>query len=138
MIGDICAHIHNYFAKDEQKHNGTFKVENGNIVADFIADGQYFRVIGSTFNDGVYRYPATSLTDEEFTGSVWALSIPPDLVKLAEEITEYNESDMAKPTMYVSESFGGYSYTKATDSNGAAIGWQTAFAGRLRKWRKMP
>ena len=35
------------------------------------------------------------------------------------------------------ESFGGYSYTKATDANGAPIGWHKAFASRLNEWRKL-
>ena len=42
-----------------------------------------------------------------------------------------------KESPYTSESFGGYSYTKATDANGAPIGWQKAFASRLNKWRKL-
>ena len=38
---------------------------------------------------------------------------------------------------YRSESFGGYAYTKATDANGAPIGWQKAFASRLNQWRRL-
>lgn len=137
MINEICSHIHNYFAKDEQKHYGAFKIEHGNIVADFIADGQYFRIIGSVFNDGVYRYPVSGLTDEAFDGAVWAMSLPPELIALSAEIEEYTKSDAGKPSPFTSESFGGYAYTKATDASGAPIGWQKAFASRLNRWRKI-
>ena len=104
---------------------------------DFLQEGQYFRIVGSVFNDGVYQYPATSLTDEVFEGAVWAMAVPPTLIALSAEIKAYNDSDAGKPSPFTSESFGGYSYTKATDANGAPIGWQKAFASRLAKWRKL-
>jgi hypothetical protein len=77
------------------------------------------------------------LTDEVFEGAVWAMAVPPTLIALAAEIKAYNDSDAGKASPYTSESFGGYSYTKATDANGAPIGWQKAFASRLNKWRKL-
>ena len=100
-------------------------------------EGQYFRIIGSVFNDGVHQYPASDLTDEVFNGAIWAMAVPPSVIDLSAEIEEYNKSDSGKSSPYTSESFGGYSYTKATDANGAPIGWQKAFASRLSKWRKL-
>ena len=139
MLTEICAEIRNYFEVPNGRHFGTFTISGGSIAPlDFLQEGQYFRVIGSVFNDGVYQYPATSLTDEVFEGAVWAMAVPPTLIALAAEIKAYNDSDAGKPSPFTAESFGGYSYTKATDASGKPIGWQTAFADRLRKWRKLP
>ena len=136
FLAELCAEVRNYFETD--KRFGEFTISGGTFApSDFIQDGQYFRIVGSTFNDGVYRYPATGLTDETFTGAVWAMSLPPDFIALSTEIEEYNNSDAGKASPFTSESFGGYAYTKATDSNGAPIGWQKAFASRLDQWRKI-
>ena len=137
MLTEVCAEIRNYFVKNI--HNGTFEIVGGKITPlDFIQENQYFRIVGSVFNDGVYKNTADLvLTDEIFSGSVWAMAVPPSVVALAEEIKKFNESDEAKPSAYTSESFGGYSYSKATDENGAPIGWKKVFASRLNKYRRI-
>lgn len=138
MLTELLAELRNYFEVPNGRHFGKFEISGGSIAPlDFLQEGQYFRIIGSVFNDGVYQYPATSLTDEVFEGAVWAMALPPSLIALAAEITAYNESDASKPSPFTSESFGGYAYTKATDASGAPIGWQKAFASRLNKWRKL-
>ena len=138
ILTELCAELRNYFEVPNGRHFGKFTISGGSIAPlGFLMEGQYFRIIGSVFNDGVYQYPATSLTDEVFEVAVWAMAVPPTLIALAAEIEEYNKSDAGKPSPFTSESFGGYAYTKATDSNGAPIGWQTAFASRLSKWRKL-
>ena len=138
ILTEICAEIRNYFEVPNGRHFGTFTISGGSIAPlDFLQDGQYFRIIGSVFNDGVHQYPASDLTDETFHGAVWAMAVPPTLIALSAEIEEYNKSDAGKASPFISESFGGYSYTKATDANGAPIGWQKAFASRLAKWRKL-
>ena len=138
MLTEICAELRNYFEVPNGRHFGKFAISGGSIAPlDFLQEGQYFRIVGSVFNDGVYQKPATSLTDEVFEGAVWAMALPPSIIALAAEIEEYNKSDAGKPSPYTSESFGGYAYTKATDSNGAPIGWQKAFASRLNKYRKL-
>ena len=106
-------------------------------MSDFLQDGQYFRICGSVFNDGVYAYAAETLTDETFTGTIWALRVPLALSKLVAEIEDYVNTDVAKPSPYKSESFGGYSYTRNTDSDGAPLSWQKAFRSRLNEWRKI-
>lgn len=137
MLTEVCAEIRNYFVTEI--HNGDFTISGGKISPlDFIQQNQYFRIVGSVFNDGVYQNTTDlQLTDERFNGSVWAMAVPPSVVALAAEIKAYNESDEAKPTAYTSESFGGYSYSKATDNNGAPIGWQKVFASRLNKYRRI-
>ena len=138
MLTEICAELRNWFVVPNGVHIQNYTITGGNITPiDFLHEGQYFRIVGSVFNDGVHQHPAPDLTDEVFRGAVWAMAVPPTLVALSTEIEEYNKSDAGKPSPYTSESFGGYSYTKATDANGAPIGWQKAFASRLNKWRKL-
>ena len=135
-LTNLCAELRNYF--EPEKHFGTFTISGGSISpSDFLQDGQYFRIVGSVFNDGVHRHPAHDLTDETFDGAVWAMAVPPAVIDLAAEIEEYNNSDAGKASPFTAESFGGYSYTKATDANGAPISWQKAFASRLNKLRKL-
>ena len=138
MLAELCAELRNYFEVPNGRHFGRFEISGGSIAPlDFLQDGQYFRIVGSVFNDGVYQYPATSLTDEVFDGAVCAMAVPPSVIDLAAEIEEYNNSDAGKASPFTAESFGGYAYTKATDSTGAPIGWQKAFASRLAQWRKL-
>lgn len=135
MLSEICAELRNYFSNENDRHCGRFAISEGSLSVDFLKDGQYFRIVGSALNDGVYQYPASELNDEEFVGAVWAMSLPPSLIALSEEIEAFQQN--TTPSAFTSESFGGYSYTKATDSNGAAASWQTVFAKRLNQYRRI-
>jgi hypothetical protein len=141
MLTELCAEVRNYFlGADPMRniHQGTYTISGGAIAPlDFLTEGQYFRIVGSTFNDGVHQYPASDLTDESFAGAVWAMAVPPAVIGLAVEIEKYKAETEKKLSGYSSESFGGYSYTKFTDSHGAPLSWEKAFAGRLNKYRRM-
>lgn len=138
MLTELCAEIRNYFLLPDGVHTGTFTISGGKLAPlDFLREGQCFRIVGSTFNDGVHRYPAADLTDESFVGAVWAMAVPPAVIALAGEIKAYTESDSGKASAFTSESFGGYSYTKATDASGSPLSWEKAFAKRLNKYRRM-
>lgn len=141
MLSEICAEIRNYFCKDEDKHFGNFTIDGGSISdVDFLQEGQFFRVSGSVFNDGVWRYPATDMIDETFSGSVWAMRVPPSLVALSEQIEDWNEKyGEAVYSPFQSESVGSYSYTKSAgkENGGASADWRNAFAGQLNKWRRI-
>ena len=135
MLENILNHLHNWFPREI--HPGTYAVENGSITLPFLIDGQYFRIVGSIFNDGLHKYPTHSLTDETFEGTVWALAVPKELVALSEEIKDWNTKN-GEAGPYVSESFGGYSYTRATSqSTGQAATWQDTFRTQLNHWRKV-
>lgn len=140
MLSELCAEVRNYFVRSTADiHNGKFTINGGKIAPlDFLQKNQYFRIVGSVFNDGVYKNDEKlNLTDEVFEGAVWSMSLPPDFIDLCTEIEEYNKSDMAKPSPYTSESFGGYSYSKATDSNGAPLDWKKVYASRLNRYRRI-
>ena len=136
MLEAILQNINNWFVVRGGVHCDTFTVENGSITLPFLASGQYFRVVGSVFNDGLHKYPATDMTDETFEGEVWAMAVPPSVIALSTEIEEWTKKN--PDTAYVSESFGGYSRTLGTNSNtGGPMGWQDVFRGRLNAWRKL-
>ena len=119
-------------------------ISDGAIDAVGLKDGQYFRIIGSTFNDGVHIYPASDLKDEVFEGSIWAMAVPATVIAIASDIkdwqTKYGGADSDAMSPFTSESFAGYSYSKSGSGNansGSNITWQDVFGGRLNKYRKL-
>ena len=158
MISDLCHELNNWFDENprtgtKRRYFGKFVIDNGEIDLDHIdiQVGQYFRIVGSVFNDGVYKYEPKGnspvLNDEVFEGAIWVMSIPASVIALSSEIDDwqakYGGVDSAAMSPFTSESFGGYSYSKTSSSgsNGTGIGgagtWQSAFANRLNKWRKI-
>lgn len=154
MLTELCGYLKNWFVV--KMCYGKFKIVEGHITyADGtelpLQNGQYFRVIDSIFNDGVYCYfsgeseedSPSLLKDEEFAGAVWTMAVPPDVISLAEDIKKwrdkYEGADSAMMSPFNSESFGGYSYSKsggssADSENGNS--WQSVFANRLTRYRK--
>ena len=139
MLEQVLMNIRNWFPVKGGIHSGTFTIKDGGITLPFLADGQYFRICGSVFNDGLHQYNVLGLTDETFNGTIWALSIPQPVIDLANEIQEWqNKNADALSSPYSSESFGGYSYSKATNSaTGGAETWQSHFGQQLSAWRKI-
>lgn len=133
MLYTILSYLNNWFT--DEIYAGEYTIENGGIVSPFLKDRQYFRIVGSMFNDGVHQYPNAELKDETFDGAIWALKIPPDVIKLSEDIQTWQSEN--KPSAYTSESFGGYSYSKATNSAGTPLTWREVFSDRLTPWRKI-
>lgn len=133
MLEEILAHLRNDFARES--FEGSWTIENGSIELPFLASGQYFRIEGSIFNDGIHQYPDEDLADESFEGRIFALAVPKQVQDLAEEIAAWRAKN--PETAYASESFGGYSYSKATQAGGAPVSWQAVFRSRLNRWRKL-
>ena len=141
MLEQICAFIHNFFYYS--RWSGVFTIEDGTIDLPKLMRGQYVRILGRRFNDGVYQYPPSDLTDESFDGVIWEMRPPRAFLQLVAEIEAWAEKyGAAVSGPYQSESFGGYSYTlksgntnSGTDS--AAGSWQGVFRARLNEWRKI-
>ena len=137
MLDEVCGSINNYFPRTKVKGHFNFCCCGTELA--FVAEGQYFRVKGSKFNDGIHLYPASDLTDEEFDGEVWALGIPREVQKLAEEIMNWQaENSKVLNSPYQSESFGGYSYSKASNNSNDGskpLTWRKFFSKRLNRWR---
>lgn len=140
MLEQVLQEIHNWFQTDIYRDEYT--IQDGSITLPFLQDGQYFRIVGSVFNDGLYLYSSEmkGLTDETFEGAIWAMAVPKAVVELSEDIAAWKEKYGAViDNPYTSESFGGYSYSKSSgagDGTGSS-GWQSAFRARLKPYRKL-
>ena len=139
MLEQVLMNIRRWFPVEGGIYSGTFTIKDGGITLPFLADGQYFRICGRVFNDGLHQYNVLDLTDETFTGTIWALAIPKAVIELADEIGKWQEKNgEAASSPFSSESFGGYSYSKSTDAEtGGAVTWQSAFKQQLSAWRKI-
>lgn len=152
MLSEVCDFVHNYF--EYEIHHGTFSIVNGNIdLTGLVKNGQRFRILGSALNDGIYTYYDESalynddddaladLMDETFTGAIVAMAVPKAFLKIVSDITEWqNKNGQIVESPYTSESFGGYSYTKATGSGsnaGGVLGWRDIFGARLNAYRRI-
>lgn len=136
----IMSYIHNWFVY--QITVDEWEIVGNSLDLPFLQDGQFFRVVGSVFNDGLHQYPADDLQDETFKGGIWGLAIPRDFIALAEEIEEWESKyGTAASSPFASESFENYSYSKGADAkaNSAdpATGWQRIFMARLNAYRKL-
>ena len=153
MLTELCQELRNWFEKE--KHFGEFTIEGGQLAdSAYLQDGQYFRIVGSVFNDGVHKYEPNNanrevLTDEVFEGAIWEMAVPPTVISLSEKIAEwcakYAGADSTAMSPFQSESFGGYSYSKSSysrsgssgGSSGSAPTWENVFADDLNRWRKI-
>ena len=138
MLEQVLMNIRNWFPVKGGIYSGTFTIKDGGITLPFLADGQYFRICGSVFNDGLHQYPASDLKAETFEGTVWALAVPQAVIDLATEIEAWQtKNGEAASGIYQSESFGGYQYSKQTASDGGQLTVWSVFRKRLNQWRKL-
>ena len=69
----LCREVKNWF--ERSRYQGTFHISGGAIdlnelvVDGSIQDGQYYRIIGSVFNDGVHQYKEPAEQEEESIGN---------------------------------------------------------------------
>ena len=151
MLQEIMEYIHNYFVPISAK-KAEYTISGGAISPAFDAeDGDRFLICGSRRNDGVYTFHANGITndddtaaaglrDETFAGTIRVCSVPPALLTLSEEISNWvatNSATLSSPM--ASESFNGYSYTlrsgKGSGGNGP-LTWRDQFGNQLDRWRK--
>ncbi|MBP5379704.1 MAG: hypothetical protein J6Y64_09220 [Ruminococcus sp.] len=146
QLTEVCANIKNYFLRD--KYHGTYTISPGTAPLPSLLNGQYFRIVGSTLNDGVWQNTSedlANLREEEFSGEIWSMGVPRDFEQLCDDINAWrakNESlDSANMSPFSSESFGGYSYSKGSSgslSGGAGVTtWQSMFRARLNTYRRI-
>ena len=139
-LTELCQELKNWFVIDQ--YFGEFEISDGELSLSSLKENQYFRIVGSVFNDGVHQKGHAGLTDEIFSGSVWAMAVPPTVIDLLGRINsweaKYGEA-IASP--YTSESFGGYSYSKSSGSrangNVGNIDYKSVFGDELNRWRKV-
>ena len=143
MLTNICAYLHNYF--DYERHSGEISIVNGVIFCNgktiMLDEGQYFALFRERIPLGVFNeVPA----DKTFYGSVWLMDVPKDILdadKWADDWMKANGgagSEANSP--FQSESFGGYSYNKGSNSSGkggSSVFDNAQFARMLAPYRKL-
>lgn len=147
MLTEICAHIKNYFTYEADRHNGEYAIVNGAITPSFLIPTDYIRIVGSHKNDGVHKLSDNDLIDEDtFEGAIWVMSPPRAFLDLVDEIEAWQEKNGSVNSQamspFASESFGGYSYTKGSNSgssggSGLGTSWQNAYGTRLNAYRRI-
>ena len=146
MLEEICAEIRNWFTYRSDIYIGDYEITDGVISpsVDF-KETEYIRILGSRKNAGVHKLADNDLVDEEkFHGSIWLMSPPKDFLALVRAIEswqqKYGSASSAAMSPYQSESFGGYSYTKAsggTEGGSQYPTWQKMYADQLKRWRRI-
>lgn len=143
----VCSYLRNWFDRNQLHYSGTVTITNGALSETYgLKAGQYFRIVDSSVNDGVYKYPVTTLNDETFNGSIIGMSIPLPVLEVMKKIeaweTKYADVNGVNMSPFNSESFGGYSYSKSSGGAGDSTKdksgtWQGAFGAELQPWRKI-
>jgi len=142
ILSELCQELKNWFCNVETDiHEGTYTISDGVLSLPFLQEGQYFRIAGSVFNDGVHKYGDSddALKSETFNGAIWAMRIPPSFLELADEIDAWVQKNgelVSSPLQ--SESWGGYSYSmKSGGADSGSVSWKSVFGGSLNRWRKL-
>lgn len=136
-LTEVMRACNNWF--DITSYYCSFEIAEGHIVFPFeiASNYNYLKIQGSAGNDGVHAKDE-ELNDESFIGTVELLRVPNDFLSLVKDIETYQEKYKVSCTNpFQSESFGGYSYTKATNASGGIFTWKDAFKDQLRMWRKL-
>lgn len=150
---EVCSYLKNFFLSDyinySDIYRGTFTITNGGIVLpDSIVTGQYFRILGSKLNDGVYKNTTQGLAGliaEEFKGQIWAMYVPRVFETLCNDIdawkAKYYGIGSANMSPFTSENVSGvYSYSKGSgngSNGGVSVSWQDVFKSRLSPYRRI-
>lgn len=136
---ELLMHLRNFFPGMKWQFFGE-EITEKRLSLPGLENGDYYLIEGSRRNDGIHVYGNQDLRNEVFSGTVTEICVPDALLNLLDEINQWQEKNgEAVASPYQSESFGGYSYTKANASNGngESMSWKTAFGQRLRAWRKL-
>ncbi len=151
MLEKVCANIHNYFIS--AVYPARYSIMDGMISpAPPLKEGQRFWIVGSDLNDGVYTYREAALMnddddmqaelmDEDFSGSICAMSVPKQFVDaVMEGKTWQTDHADALSGPYTSENVSGvYSYTisqEITEAQGNPLGLPARLASSFDRWRK--
>ena len=145
MLTEICQYLHNSF--DYERHFGDISIVGHEVFCNGepieIESGQYFALFRDRFAIGVFKQGDT-LKDRTFHGAVWLMDVPEAILQAdawAKTWMQKNGgADSENNSAFQSESFGGYSYNKGSNSNGkagASIFDNAQFAAMLSPYRKI-
>lgn len=137
----ICARLKNHFLRD--KHEGTFELVRDAAPLDSLLDGQYFVIVNSVLNDGVFQNTAESLAKlrtETFTGRIWSMGVPADFENLVADIDAFETKVQELGLLdkgYASESFGGYTYSLQSGAPAYMQEWLNRINAGMSMYRKI-
>lgn len=140
-LSRICARLKNHFLRD--KYEGTFTLVSGIAPLDNLLDGQYFVIVNSNLNNGVFQNTAESLAKiqpETFTGRIWTMSVPVDFLELVEDIDQLNAKIEELGLLdkgYASETFGGYTYSLQSGAPAYMQEWLNRINSGMSMYQKM-
>lgn len=136
-VAAVMRHVRNFFERGARL--GNFTIIGGALTP--APECSYVYISGSALHDGVWALSGDMLQgaqdgmkDDSFTGFVFELHPPGDFLRLCEEISSYDDAHPVGEMQ--SETFGDYSYTRAS-SQGGEQGWQSAYRKRLDAYRRM-
>lgn len=145
MLTRVCRYLKNWFVKES--YPGNITVSDGKVYCNGseieMSEGQHFALVRTRYVYGAYSY-GDEIEDSEFEGAVWIMDVPQDVLDVVARMTEWETAnggvDSAAMSPYQSESFGGYSYSKASGSNGkvgSSVFDNAEFASVLRPFKKI-
>jgi len=161
MLEQVLAHLNNWFVCYSYTGNVTVSADGAVLApseaAATLQPGKWYRILDSGFHDGVYQMPEEQSEKEEpeeeveepeeeeqsktFSCTLWTLDVPAGLLNIITEMEAWQAKygDVVSGP-YQSESFGGYSYSKAgvsSSNSGTATVW-TQFADVLAPYERPP
>jgi len=138
QVMDACNnHFVQYFLE------GNIEIENGALIDVDVHCCAYVYITGSAQHNGLYRVEQRDdnavlidddAPDETFSGCVYLLAPPRGFINLCADVAAWVEKNPVGGLQ--SESFGAYSYSRASGAHGA-VTWQEQHAERLRVYRRM-
>ena len=136
---ELLCYLRNFFPGLHWQFTGE-EITQNRLIIPGLETGDFYLIEGSRRNNGIHEYGDADLRNEVYSGIVTEICVPAEVLAILEEINTWQEKNAeAVQSPYQSESFGGYSYTKASSSysSGESVSWKTVFAPRLRQWRKI-
>ena len=142
-ITRMCTVLHNFFTDKSHIFYNIYTIPDNILNNNFIKQGQYFRITGSVFNNGVYCNTPDDLKrlkNETFKGAIWGMDVPADFGSLCEEVERFNVkiAELSGNFRgYSSESWGGYSYNLPTSAPSYMQDWQCKIRQAMNAYRKI-
>jgi len=130
--------INNYFERTSEYGDYAISENSVSTVRGDYKVGQYVRIMDSLLNDGVYKIATVgtgtitlteTLVDEEFSGYIVGLAIPPELITLSAKVEGFSNAGVS------SESIPNYSVSYNV-VDGLTVDGATAYKRELAPYRK--
>lgn len=146
MLTEICAYLRNWFDRDSSGNRlpswtEQITISGGELAgfSDRLLPGQYFRILDSVMNNGVWQYGTDFLADETFNGTVQSMAVPQEIIDAKERWEQYRKQyGEVLDSPFSSENYFGYSWSKdSSATNASQNGMPSSVEAALAPWRKI-